>query len=108
VIDPQRHFATANYCIAGRFYSITPSAIAGKLTSDLFNNGAEQVRLVRHSFQHVRPALLKSKPRTGHEIPHRLRDQDFARSTKTGNTSADTFSADPLPAQTLFSDPLVR
>jgi hypothetical protein len=25
--------------------------------------------------EEVRLALLKSKPRTGHEIPHRLRDQ---------------------------------
>ena len=88
-------------------YSITPWAIAGKLTSDLFKNGAEQVPLVRHSFQHVRAALLKSKPRTGHEIPHRLRDQDFARSGKTGNTSADTFLAEGR-RQTLFSDPPVR
>ena len=56
---------------------------------DSIHNCSEQVPLARHTFQHMRAARLESEPRASHEIPHRLRDQNFARSGKMGHTRTD-------------------
>src|ERR1700722_18718933 len=58
--------------------------IAGSLT-----NSAIQVPLVWDAFQRVHTTGLESKPRACHEVPHRLRDQDFTWFGKTSNASAD-------------------
>ena len=64
-------------------------AAATELTRHSLNSSAEQVPFAGHAFEHVRPARLKGKPRASHEIPHCLRDQDFARRSKRGHTSTD-------------------